>query len=173
MSLRCPTLVLMSRGRRLSGRDWSIRYALGRPPWDLGGPHPELVARLTDDPTLGSPAGAMRALVPGCGLGHDAEELARNGWQVTAVDFATELQEAVRGRFGPVGCRFVAEDALTFEADEPYDLLFDHTFFCALHPEDRSDFGDLARRLVGSSGRVCPIVFPVGKHLDAGGPPWA
>lgn len=63
-------------------------------------------------------------------------------------------------------------DALTFVDDRQYDLIFDHTFFCALHPEDRPAFGDLARRLIGRGGLVCSIVFPAGKHLDSGGPPW-
>jgi SAM-dependent methyltransferase len=162
----------MSKGKKLTGRDWSIRYALGRPTWDLGGPHPELVARLTDDPSLGVPDDPRRALVPGCGLGHDAEALAKTGWRVTAVDFAYGLESEVRGRFGPLGCRFVADDALTFQDDELYDLLFDHTFFCALHPEDRPAFGDLARRLVKPGGRICSIVFPAEKQLEAGGPPW-
>lgn len=163
----------MSGGRRLTGRDWSVRYALGRPPWDLGGPHPELVARLAEDPLLGTdPNGGRRALVPGCGLGHDAEALAKAGWSVTAVDFATELEPLVRGRFGPLGCRFVAADALTFEDDEPYDFLFDHTFFCALHPEDRPGFGGLANRLLAVGGKLISIVFPAQKPLEAGGPPW-
>ena len=162
----------MSRGRRLTGRDWSIRYALGRPAWDLGGPHPELVARLAEDPSLGVEGGRGRALVPGSGLGHDAEALAKAGWAVTAVDFASELEPLVEGRFGPLGCRFVATDALTFEDDDPYDLLFDHTFFCAIHPEDRPAFGELAGRLVVSGGRVCSIVFPAEKPLESGGPPW-
>ncbi len=61
---------------------------------------------------------------------------------------------------------------MTYEDDEPFDMLFDHTFFCALHPEDRPAFGDMARRLVGPGGLVCSIVFPAGKELDAGGPPW-
>lgn len=172
---RCPRVPYagtVSRGRRLTGRDWSIRYSLGRPPWDLGGPHPDLVARLGEDRYLGLGNNARRALVPGCGLGHDAEALAQAGWEVTAVDFAAELEPLVRGRFGPLGCRFFAEDALTFSDDEPYDLLFDHTFFCAVHPEDRPKFGDLAARLVKPGGRVCSIVFPAGKQTEAGGPPW-
>ncbi len=172
MSRRAPYAVWMRRGRRLTGRDWSIRYALGRPAWDLGGPHPEMVARLAEDGRLGLGPGRRRALVPGCGLGHDAEALATAGWEVTAVDYASELEPLVRGRFGPLGCRFISEDVLTFEDDELYDLLFDHTFFCAVHPDDRTAFGDLARRLVRPGGRVVSIVFPAGKKLEAGGPPW-
>jgi SAM-dependent methyltransferase len=164
--------VAMNRNRRLTGRDWSVRYAFGSPPWDLGGPHPELVARLAEDPLLGLERSGRRALVPGSGLGHDAEALSRAGWAVTAVDIASELEPLVRGRFGPLGCRFVAEDALTFNDEEPYDLLFDHTFFCAIDPEDRPAFGELARRLLRPGGRVVSVVFPAGKDLASGGPPW-
>jgi SAM-dependent methyltransferase len=130
------------------------------------------VARLAEDPLLGVETGGRRALVPGCGLGHDAEALALAGWAVTAVDYAAELEPLVRGRFGPLGCRFVAENALTFNDEEPYDLLFDHTFFCAIDPEDRPVFGELARRLLRSGGRVGSIVYPAGKDLASGGPPW-
>ena len=97
---------------------------------------------------------------PGVALDMTPKRCPWQGGLVTAVDYASELEPLVRGRFGPLGCRFVAEDALTFNDEEPYDLLFDHTFFCAIDPEDRPAFGELARRLFRPGGRVGSIVLP-------------
>ena len=60
-------------------------------PWARLAPHPLLVMWLDspDAPGVGasgSSAGGGEALVVGCGLGDDAEELARRGYAVTAFD---------------------------------------------------------------------------------------
>jgi SAM-dependent methyltransferase len=149
---------------------WNARYELGWTPWDLGGPHPELVQKLADDPALGA-AQPGTALVPGCGTGHDAEALARSGWIVTAVDFAPALIGPVEHRLVPLGGAFVLADALDFEGG-PFDLVFDHTFFCAIEPEMRSRFGDMVDRVAGATGRLVSVVFPHDRPSEQGGPPW-
>ena len=74
--------------------DWAAHYAAANTPWDLGGPHPELSQRLSDG-DLAPPRDGARALVPGCGHGHDALALARRGWVVTAVDLVADLAETL------------------------------------------------------------------------------
>jgi SAM-dependent methyltransferase len=54
-----------------------------RVPWADGVPNPNLVSWLASRASHGG-----RALVVGCGLGDDAEELARLGYDVTAFDVA-------------------------------------------------------------------------------------
>lgn len=148
--------------------DWAARYAAANTPWDLGGPHPELAARLDRLVPLGGTAGPGRACVPGCGRGHDARLLAAAGWEVTAVDVVPELQRFFPPEFHG---RFLATDALALIAP-PFDLLWEHTFFCALEPEQRPRYGAMARRLLRPGGLLAALVFPVGKEPGQG-PPYA
>lgn len=143
---------------------WNARYAGADTPWDLGRAHPELVHRL---PELGPPG---RAFVGGAGRAHDALALARHGWQVVATDWAPDAAEA-GVELARLGSRYVVTDSLAYE-DSLFDLVFEHTFFCAIDPSQRRDYGAMANRIVAPGGRLAAIVFPVGKHPTTGGPPW-
>jgi SAM-dependent methyltransferase len=70
---------------------WQARYDTADTPWDLGEPAPALLEWLKMNPGQG-----RRALVPGCGRGHDALALAQAGWGVVAVDFAASAIEEAR-----------------------------------------------------------------------------
>jgi SAM-dependent methyltransferase len=72
-----------------AGRDF------GAIPWAALAPNPALVSWLDQQPR---PAGD-RALVIGCGLGDDAEEAARRGYQVTAFDLSPTAIRHCRERF--------------------------------------------------------------------------
>lgn len=145
--------------------DWRIRYVSGSTPWDLRRPHPELVTRLSE---LGPPG---RVVVPGAGRGHDARALADGGWSVVAIELVPELESDLANAVGPAGS-VVIGDALAWGPTEPVDLLFDHTFFCALPPRLRPDLGAWAAEVVRPGGRVASVVFPYGREPAAGGPPF-
>jgi len=150
---------------------WSIRYAMSQTPWDLGEAHTELVARLTSDPSLGLGTPG-RVLVPGCGSGHDAEAFANHGWEVTALDFAPSARGLVEEKLGGHGT-FVLGDLFEYRPDEPFDLVFDHTCFCAVDRDRRMAYGQAAARWVKPGGRLISVVFPMGKPVEHGGPPHA
>ncbi len=159
--------------------DWAAHYAAANTPWDLGGPHPELSQRLSDG-DLAPPRDGARALVPGCGHGHDALALARRGWVVTAVDLVPDLAETLGKELARRGGRFLRGDVLALVPGEagpgavgqPFDLVWDHTFFCALHPSLRAGWGHVAGSLVAVGGRYVSLVFPTGKPAAEGGPPF-
>lgn len=65
-------------------------------PWAYKQPNPELVDWLEREQIT---SGGKRALVVGCGLGDDAECLAKYGFQVTAFDIAPSAIEQCRRRF--------------------------------------------------------------------------
>jgi methyl halide transferase len=132
-------------------------------------PHPELVGRLATDPTLGSGM-VGRALVPGCGRGHDALALASAGWDVTAVDIADALAPEIGHKLEAAGVRFIVADALAVTGS--YQLVFDHTFFCALEPADRHRFGGMVDSSLAAGGIIASVVFPLGRPLSDGGPPY-
>ena len=148
--------------------DWSERYALGTTPWDMGRPHPELARRLASAELAASRRPSV--LVPGCGNGHDARLLAESGCLVTALDLVSGLSAVVARSLEPYGGRFIAADALTYRA--PHDVLFEHTFFCALPLEQRTRYGEMAAACVVPGGALHAVVFPANKPAELGGPPY-
>ncbi len=154
--------------QRITADEWSGRYDDGTTPWDLGQPHPELLARL--DVGL-QPFGANRALVPGSGRGYDALALGQAGWSVTALDVAVSIAAELATRMESIGGDAVIGDAFAFEA-EPFDLVFDHTFFCAIDPAERAEFGAFVNRITDVDSRFASVVFPIGRPHSEPGPPW-
>ncbi len=73
-------------------RDWNARYISGDTPWDSGHPSTELrrVVQQTDELPRG------RLLELGCGAGTNAIYLARQGFDVTAVDGSQEAISRAR-----------------------------------------------------------------------------
>lgn len=67
----------------------------GAIPWAALAPNPALVSWLGRQP----PPSGDRALIIGCGLGDDAEEAARRGYQVTAFDLSPTAIRHCRERF--------------------------------------------------------------------------
>lgn len=149
---------------------WSERYAEGTTPWDLGRAHPELESWLAK---AGPPAGAGTALVPGCGTAFDAAAIARAGWRVTALDVVPGAPDpANRQVIEEAGGEVRIADALAFEPPAPYQLIFEHTFFCAIEPGQREAWGQLMRRCLAPDGELAALVFPIDRPLDLGGPPF-
>lgn len=151
---------------------WAERYATGDTPWDLGGPHPELARRLAAGELDPRRSVARRALVAGCGRGYDALALARAGWQVTAIDGVADLEPLLAPQLRALGGTFLVADALAYTPEQPFDLVFDHTFFCAIDVAQRAAHGALTRRALRVGGLCAALVFPVGKPHAEGGPPF-
>lgn len=82
-------------------------------PWADQAPNPHLLTWLNKRDT--KPTG--RALVVGCGLGDDAEELARRGFTVTAFDIAPTAIDWCRRRFPRSRVKYMAADLLAPPAE--------------------------------------------------------
>jgi SAM-dependent methyltransferase len=85
---------------------------LERIPWARLAPRPELVRWLDDHP----PASGTPALVVACGLGDDAEELARRGCVVEAFDLSPSAIAAARRRFPASTVRYRVADLFALPA---------------------------------------------------------
>ncbi len=99
----------------------------GTIPWAQMAPHPDLVAWLDREQVNGA---GRRALVVGCGLGDDAEELARRGFAVTAFDVAPRAVAACRRRFPGSAVDYQVADLLAAPGDwrGAFDLVLEsHT----------------------------------------------
>jgi methyl halide transferase len=150
--------------------DWADHYTRGDTPWDLGAAHPDLIARIAAG-EFDPPKPGARALVPGCGKGHDALALAQAGWTVVALDYVPEVQTILGAQLAKFGGQVILGDALDYSPDQPFDLIWEHTFFCAIDPTDRERYADLIRRALVPDGKHAAIVFPLDKPVEEGGPP--
>jgi SAM-dependent methyltransferase len=110
---------------------WNARFLAADTPWDRGAPGPQLVA------WCGS--GALRPCriaVPGCGSGWEVAELARRGFEVTAIDCAPAACDRARARLAAEGLRaeVLRADVLDFRPGRPFDAVYEQTCLCAIHP---------------------------------------
>jgi SAM-dependent methyltransferase len=155
----------------LTREEWAERYRDEDTPWNHGDPHPE-VRRLIAAGEFPLPEGGRRALVPGCGPAHDACAIAKLGFTVTGIDYTTEARDLGASALEELGGQLLCEDALEHTPAEPYDLVFEHTFLCAIDPADRGRYGELVTRALRPGGLLVVIVFPVDRPREEGGPPF-
>ena len=166
----------LPEGDTLSPRyDWRARYVEEHTPWDLGGHHPGLERWWAAE---GQKLGIESALVPGCGRGHDVIFLARAGLRVGAVDVVDLAAEPFVEELTERGGEFHLKNFLEWESGRdpaelggPYDLVFEHTIFCAIEPAQRPAFGRAAAACVRPGGYLFSLLFPNDKPAEDGGPP--
>jgi len=143
---------------------WDTRFRQNTTPWDAGrvpAPLERFVARHT---------GRGRVLVPGCGTGYEVRELARAGFEVTAIDFSEAALEAARRELGPLAHLVRCADFFSFEGDSPpFDAIYERAFLCALPRRVWSDWARRATQLLRPGGLLFGIFF---FDDNAKGPPF-
>jgi SAM-dependent methyltransferase len=138
-----------------------------KPRWDLNQASPVLIDML---PRLKLPK--ARILVLGCGFGHDAAFFAQNGHIVTAVDFSPLAIAGAKERYGHLtNIRWQTADALNLppEFHESFDLVFEHTCFCAINPIHRQKLVQAWLRCLATNGTLFAVFFSMFKFQ---GPPF-
>lgn len=148
---------------------WQADYQRRSDGWDLGGPTPAL-KRLASAGGL-SPG---RLIVLGAGRGHDARGFARQGFDVTAVDFAPHAVREMKMLADPLApVDVLSQDLfkLPMDLNGTFDYVLEYTCFCAIDPKRRAEYADLVQRLLKPGGTYIDLAFP----LDGrpGGPPFA
>ena len=143
---------------------WSEIYQQQEPAWDLNEPAEAFKDML---PRLKLPK--SRILVLGCGYGHDAALFAQAGHVVTAVDFSADALKVARSKYSHL-------TSLTFEQmdifDAPhdwnfsFDLIIEHTLFCAIDPMKRNNLVTLWKRLLHEEGQLMGVFFSMFKRFD-------
>lgn len=149
--------------------DWESCYLEGATPWDKGIASPPL----TEWVTKNSPTG--RALVPGCGIGHDVAMLAAKGVNAHGLDLAPTAIRRAQVAYPALQQRFHLGDLLKWHETEAsgYDLIFEHTCLCALPPAMRTSYADAVLKLLKPGGKLVGIWF-INPEMDPGeeGPPF-
>ncbi len=152
-----------------SERFWSNRYENAETQWDLGQPAPALVENLP-----GMKLAKSRVLVLGCGAGHDAAHFAAAGHIVTAVDLSPVAISEAKKNYGHLkNLEFRNADFFDLERAglQPgsFDLIFEHTCFCAIDPTRRKELVALWRKLLADDGKLMGVFFVMEKK---GSPPF-
>ncbi|NES05827.1 MAG: class I SAM-dependent methyltransferase [Okeania sp. SIO2F4] len=138
-------------------------------------------ARLTTHPYLqewldfSQPQGEGRtALVIGCGLGDDAEGLAKLGFQVTAFDISTKAIAWCQERFPDSSVNYLVADLLALDSEwhRKFDLVIESRTIQALPVEMRSQVINCIAPLVANRGTLVVITRIRDNDSVPDGPPW-
>lgn len=139
----------------------------GQPGWDLQAPAPAFIDML---PRLKMPK--SRVLVLGCGEGHDAALFAEAGHVVTAVDFSAEGIKRGQEKYKHLSnLHFFQENIFNLpqEWNHSFDLVVEHTCFCAIPPNQRKNLVKIWRRMLHEEGQIMAVFFSM---LKRAGPPY-
>ena len=136
--------------------DWQNAYEKRETPWEKGQPHPAIVDFLaTNGPLNGE------IFAPGCGSGHDVRALSTPENHVLGIDLAPFAIEKARSfpKVGNEEYRLADLFALPPDLDGKFDVVFEHTCFCAIDPQRREDYVDAIVRLLKPGGLFLAIFF--------------
>jgi SAM-dependent methyltransferase len=132
---------------------WDLRYDAGFAPWDAGRVPAQLQAFVA---CAGRP---RTVLVPGCGAAHDVRFFAENGWQVLGLDFSHEALARARAVLGPHANRVRYGDFFAPIAGEPFEVVYERAFLCALPRRMWARWGARVAELVEPGGMLAGYFF--------------
>jgi SAM-dependent methyltransferase len=163
----------LSRDRPI---DWfEVLYAeaeAGRAtvPWADLEPNPNLVAWLDTRPA----GDGKKALVVGCGLGDDVEELARRRFEAVGFDVSATAIEACRRRFPHSRASYAVADLFHAPHDwhRRFDLVVEAYTLQVLPPAERHRAIPAIADFVAPGGRLLVITRGRSPGEDEGQMPW-
>ncbi|MGK7918615.1 MAG: class I SAM-dependent methyltransferase [Trichodesmium sp.] len=143
----------------------------GQIPWARLTTHPYLQEWLDISQSHGV---GRTALVIGCGLGDDAEALAKLGFQVTAFDISTKAIAWCKERFPNSSVKYLVADLLNLDSGwyRKFDLVVESRTIQALPVEMRSQVINCIAPLVADRGTLLVITLIRDNDSVTDGPPW-
>ena len=149
--------------------NWDECYQKGEVFWDKGSPSPPMKQYLERRAVRG------RALVPGCGRGHEVALAVEHGLDATGLDIAPTGVAEAGALYPQLADRFVTGDL--FEPPEEmrgaFDVVLEHTCMSALPPTMRRDYRRGIDLTLRCEGLLIGVWF-INPDLDPGeeGPPF-
>jgi len=140
-------------------------------PWADLAVNPHLAAWLASNPRDWT---GRHALVVGCGLGDDAEELARRGSVVTAFDVSPRAIEWCRQRFANSQVDYQVANALSLPMAwlQAFDLIVEIYTLQALPSEPRAVAAAQLAACVAPGGTLLIVARAREANEDLGSVPW-
>jgi SAM-dependent methyltransferase len=153
----------------MNDTDWDEHYQKGDVFWDKGAPAPALKQYLERHTIRG------RALVPGCGRGHELALAVKHGLDAIGLDIApTGIAEA-RTLYPRFAERFLLGNFFDPPAElhGAFDVVLEHTCLCALPLTLRPEYRRAVDLTLRRGGLLVGIWF-INPALDPGeeGPPF-
>jgi SAM-dependent methyltransferase len=142
-------------------------------PWASLVPSPSLVAWLASE-TAPTPVPGARALVVGCGLGDDAQELRSRGWETTAFDISPTAIERCRERFPGSAVDYEVADLFDLPRawDRAFALVIEIRTLQSLPLAVRAAAVDAIAGTLGPGGRLFVRCFGRAGGQPVGRRPW-
>ncbi len=148
----------------MSPMDWNQRYEDHDIPWDKEGPSPVLKWILHRQRTV-FPENA-KAMVPGCGYGHDANLLATHGIPTLGVDISAKAIAGAKARYHHPNLHWQVGDLFADLQEHSVDCIWEYTCYCAIPPAERDAYLHAMHRALRMDGLLVGIFL-----LDSGTPP--
>ena len=149
--------------------DWDEFYRKGEVFWDKDAPSSPMKQYLERQPVRG------RALVPGCGRGHEVALAVAHGLEATGLDIAPTGVAEARARYPQLAERFVTGSLFDPPAElrGAFDVVLEHTCMSALPPTLRADYRRGIDLTLRRGGLLIGVWF-INPALDPGeeGPPY-
>jgi cyclopropane fatty-acyl-phospholipid synthase-like methyltransferase len=146
---------------------WEALYQAEDTGWDRGEVSPSLFTWLD----MGMLNGVKSILIPGCGRGYEVVELAKRGFDVTALDLAPSAVTALKQSLAKAGASAHVECVNIFEyqPSESVDVVYEQTCLCAIAPSQREGYAQAMYAWLKPKGK---LLFNMMQTGDAGGPPF-
>ena len=149
--------------------NWEEIYQKGEVFWNKGEASPPMKQYLERHPVRG------RALVPGCGHGHEVALAVEHGLDAIGLDIAPTGVAEARALYPKLAERFVVGDLFNPPAElrGAFDVVLEHTCLSGLHPSLRADYRRGIDLTLKRGGLLIGVWF-IEPELDPGdeGPPF-
>ena len=148
----------------------SVGTDLTKLPWAALAPRPPLAHWLD---SVG-PAADRRALVVGCGLGDDAEELGRRGYRVTAFDISPTAIHWCLTRFPETCVDYHVADVLDLptEWQQAFDMVVESATIQSIEPAHRNQVIQAIASTVAPTGLLFVLATLRPDRTPAPSRPW-
>lgn len=150
--------------------DWNERYIKNDMPWEKGVGTPVLTELISIVPHYFQPS--KNALVIGCGLGHDVAMLHAAGINATGLDISEAALKLARDAHPELGEVWLLDNLFTIsDKKDSYDLVWEHTCYCAIPREKRADYVLSVYNLLKPDAYFAGVFFTdTGQAPDVGPP---
>lgn len=145
---------------------WTTHYENMDTPWDIGAPSSPLLRFLSTIQDKDA-----KILIPGAGHAYEAIALHQSGYrQVYVCDWAETCFDYLKSQApGFPAAHLLMEDFFHLHFRD-FDLILEQTFFCAISPDQRSDYVQKCWDLLRPGGQITGLLFAT--PFEKPGPPF-